>query len=105
MIQPNDLDLHDGKILDLSIDFRVRSLKICVEAYIDQANSSRSNIEITFSKVSNLSSILNLITVEDSSKSGNINYWAINGSNECYIYLQDGCIQINSAGIEVKALD
>jgi hypothetical protein len=97
----SNLDLHDARLLAVSVDVPNRSVSIKVDAYLPD-HPSRVLLHLCFRGVADFSCCADLINLTDNARSGNVNYWKpVPGGGKSFLYLNDGCIVVVSDEVEV----
>lgn len=105
----NDLErieLHDGVLKNINVDFVLQEISITCNIYLSNEATEKTPIEIKFEGVESISKIVNLLNLKNNSSAGNINYWVLSSSSKgtTYIYLSDGCIAISANKISINIL-
>jgi len=102
-----DLELHDGIIKNMTIDYEKNTIDFFLEVYLTKADRQRNGLIIRFSDVESISKIIDFKSLKKNCFAGNVNYWI---PAECeggttYIYLSDGCIAVKSECVQVEIMD
>lgn len=99
------LELHDAVLEAFRIDVRGNSLVLSAQAYLTSDSKTRTQIEIEFVDLRDMSGMLDLAALAKNATAGNINYWTPStGEGKTFVYLSDGCIAITAREVRVRVV-
>jgi hypothetical protein len=100
MSELDAIELHDGLIKSVNIDFETGS-----GAYYSSPDSrQRATAALFFEGVESVSQTLSVTDVRENATAGNINYWVpgdIGGVT--YVYVVNGCIAVTAKSVRFDA--
>lgn len=97
------LELHDAIISNIEVN--LGSISVLLKCYLHEGSDKRIDLRINFSGVRSCGVSMDHVSLENNARSGNVNYWIPKNNGTTYIYLMDGCINIDSKNICVSLLD
>ena len=96
------LELHDARLLGLSVDPIERTVELRISYYLREADSKRIDGTVKFSGVTQLRQDADLLELADHHGPGNISRWipALEGGTS-YIHLVRGLIAVTADRVEM----
>jgi hypothetical protein len=100
MSELDEIELHDGLIRGVNIDFEAGSVAIYLAYYSSPDSRERAAAALFFEGVESISQILSVTGVRQNASAGNINYWVpSDGGGVTYIYVVNGCIAVTAKSV------
>ena len=98
------LELHDARLLGISLDPVKRSAEVRLAYYSGGASQERQLGTLRFTGVSHFNQIADLDQLECHAGAGNISHWVTGESpSVSYIYLVRGLIAITASSVQFVA--
>jgi len=96
------LELHDGIIYRMAIDYGRGTATIALSYYPDQTIRKRRRVLLTFEGVESISQVTNFQTLKVNAAAGNISYWEPSSKRGVtYLHLAGGTISITAKSLKV----